>query len=64
MGIKAMNWLGFFNALAGGLGIMFIVALFASIVFSVEGEEHRPWIVVGILGVLLLISLAMVGGLS
>lgn len=59
-----MNWLGFFSALAGGLGIVGVIGLFVAIVFSVEGDVHWPWIIVGIIAFLLLISIAFVGGLS
>lgn len=59
-----MNWLGFFSALAGGLGIVGVICLFVAIVFSAEAGVHWPWIIVGIIAFLLIVSLAFAGGLS
>lgn len=59
-----MNWLGFFTGLAWGLGILDFIVLFIAIAFSTEGEEHRPWIVFGVIAVLFILSIAMIGGLS
>lgn len=59
-----MNWLGFFEALATGFGILLFVSLWVAIAFSGIESEHRPWIAVVILAVLTIVCAAFVGGLS
>lgn len=59
-----MNWLGFFSALAGGLGLIGFIVLLVAIVCSAEADVHWPWIVVGVIAFLLIICIAFIGGLS